>query len=163
MKKIRLCHRILLNSVNENIAITQFLKEANNYFQGSLIKRIWSSDSSNTITEIKRQHSQYIKQYNIELTELAKFYLSKEKPYLPYLLDRHQVEYETLEAEVYSIKFNEPDSLAVAIHFFTKEYALITSFGHYLVLSKVKEDGSAESETFMVELNPDFSIHNYSV
>jgi hypothetical protein len=162
MKKIKLRHRVFLSLPTESKAVSEFLQNAINFLRGSVINRIWATDPTSSINEIKRNNFQFIKQYNVELSELAKFYLSKEKPILPYLLERHQIQYDTVEAEIFDMKFNNPNSLVVAVDFFTKEYTLRENFGQYLLLSKIKEDGSLENEIFMVELKAEFSIYTYS-
>lgn len=160
MNKIIIRQRLQVSMKDEKVHNLDFFNNAISFLRSGMIYRIWASDKSKSYQDIHQQYPQVVKDYNGQLTELLKFYF-KLKPRLAYVLDRHQLEFERYEAEIFNIDFNNLNSLTVSIHFMTKEYWLIRNFGNYLLLTDNFQEENKPVETFTIKMSEDLSVHSY--
>ena len=162
MPHITLQNRMIIDSDSTSQKALQLFQNTKAFLQ-DIPRRLWNINSSMNWDDIKTAYPPQIKKINYELTEMASYYLKTMKPRLPNLLDRHQITFATFEVEIVNFDINNPDSLKLAVYFFSHKYRLIASFDHYLLLSSIEENESNSQETFMLQLSADLSIHTYEM
>jgi hypothetical protein len=162
MPIITLQIRMKVNSTSQLKNCTLLLQNVNDYMLNGMIYRIWATHPTLLWDELKQSCATQVLQANSEITSMLSFYLRNIKPKIQNLRNANQLEYSSYEVEISEITLNKPETLELAIYFYTKPYNLIQSFGDNLLLADSSPDIANTHNTFMIQLSDDLTIHTYT-